>query len=148
VSAFLESLFPRLATTGYRVTSPPTPNYNCIAWAADDVTEWWWPDAFGEYYWPDTVPRQESIAAFLEAYGTVRYEPCADGDQEDGYEKVVLYVNAQGQPTHAARQLPSGSWTSKLGRLEDIEHNQIDGVSGDLYGTAMFFLKRPRVSIL
>lgn len=29
-----ERLFPDLARTGYRLTSPPDPVYNCIAWAA------------------------------------------------------------------------------------------------------------------
>lgn len=29
-----ESLFPDLARTGYQITSPPDPVYNCIAWTA------------------------------------------------------------------------------------------------------------------
>ena len=48
-----------------------------------------------------------------------------------------------GVPTHAARQMPSGRWTSKLGFREDIEHD-LHAVSGDLYGTVVLLLKRPR----
>ena len=57
----LERLFPRLHGSAYQITSPPQPNYNCIAWAADNVTHWWWPDAYGQYYWPDKVTREETM---------------------------------------------------------------------------------------
>jgi hypothetical protein len=43
---------------------------------------------------------------------------------------------------HAARQLPSGRWTSKIGVLEDIEHSLRD-LEGDEYGTATVLMKRP-----
>jgi hypothetical protein len=39
-----------------------------------------------------------------------------------------------GEPTHAARQLPNGKWTSKLGRWQDIEY-ELDGLVGKMYGT-------------
>jgi hypothetical protein len=37
-------------------------------------------------------------------------------------------------PTHAALQLESGDWTSKLGDFEDISHSTIEAVSGPVYG--------------
>ena len=43
MSERLLAAFPGLETTTFRVTSPPDPNYNCIAWAAGRVAEWWWP---------------------------------------------------------------------------------------------------------
>jgi hypothetical protein len=43
---------------------------------------------------------------------------------------------------HAARQLPGGRWTSKLGNREDIEHD-LNAVSGEAYGTVVMVLKRP-----
>jgi hypothetical protein len=46
-----------------------------------------------------------------------------------------------GEPTHAARQLPNGKWTSKLGRWQDIEH-ELDGLVGEMYGTVKQILKR------
>jgi len=61
---------------------------------------------------------------------------------EPSYEKVVIYANAGGTPTHMARQLPSGKWTSKLGQKEDIEHSAVTDVEGPLYGVATVFLKR------
>jgi hypothetical protein len=142
VSNLIESLFPDLVAAGYHVTSPATPNYNCIAWAAEDETAWWWPDLFGDYYWPPQVPRAETLAAFIEAYATLGYQLCLDSDTEQDFEKIVIYVNVQGIPTHAARQLPTGNWTSKLGQLEDIQHSTLDGLCGDLYGQVGATLKR------
>jgi hypothetical protein len=70
------------------------------------------------------------------------FAPCEHGDLEVGFEKLVIYVKGQ-EVTHMARQLPSGAWTSKLGRLEDIEHEALDAITGDNYGEPRQFLKRP-----
>jgi hypothetical protein len=45
-------------------------------------------------------------------------------------------------PKHAARQLPSGRWTSKLGPMEDIEHALHD-LTGMAYGSVVLVMKRP-----
>jgi hypothetical protein len=58
------------------------------------------------------------------------------------YQKIAIYIDVSGTPTHAARQLPNGKWTSKLGWLEDIEH-ELDGLTGDRYGCVAQILKRP-----
>jgi hypothetical protein len=137
----LEQLFPDLLGAGYSVTSPATADYNCIAWAAGVTDEWWWPDPMGINAWPVSAHREESVAAFIEAFQTLGYLPCPDDSLEPGFEKVALYALA-GVPKHAARQLPGGRWTSKLGPLEDIEH-ALDGLVGAWYGTVVQFLRRP-----
>ncbi|NET26084.1 hypothetical protein [Okeania sp. SIO1I7] len=45
------------------------------------------------------------------------------------------------RPTHAVRQLANGKWASKLGWLEDIEH-ELDALNGDRYGVVGQILKR------
>jgi len=70
----------------------------------------------------------------------VGYSPCSDGSPEAGWEKVALYATDEG-PTHAARQMPNGRWTSKLGPEEDIEH-ELQGLSGAFYGSVVRFLRR------
>ena len=107
--------FPRLIAGTYQITSPASREYNCIAWAAGNAEAWWWPDSEGVGYWPADVPRQETVAAFVELYRSLGYEPVTDAAPESGYEKLVLYA-LEGRPTHAARQLASGKWSSKLGR--------------------------------
>ena len=53
----------------------------------------------------------------------------------------VAQATSDGEPTHAARQLPNGKWTSKLGRWEDIEHD-LEGLTGEMYGSVQQILKR------
>lgn len=104
------------------IASPPSVLYNCIAWAADDTTRWWWPGPEEISYWPPNVSRIETLEAFVEAFATLGYKPCDNDLLEPEFEKIAIFVDSKGEPTHAARQLPNGKWTSKLGRLEDVEH--------------------------
>jgi hypothetical protein len=142
---YLESVFPRLKKQKYSITSPETVEYNCIAWAADDYTRCWWPDAYENYYWPVEVPRIESIDYFIKAFETLGYLECDDFKDEIGYEKIAIYTDSGGKPTHAAKQVQNGLWKSKIGSAEDIEH-EIDGLNGDAYGSIKVFMKRRIVS--
>lgn len=139
----LEKLFPNLTKERYAITSPKTIEYNCIAWAFDDTERWWWPDPYYQYYWPSDIPRVESIENFVKAFEKLGYIACDNPKFEKGFEKVAIYADQHGKPTHAARQLEPGIWTSKLGKLEDISHD-IDGISCDLYGNVVIVLKRAK----
>jgi hypothetical protein len=133
--------FPCITASNSRQTSPATNEYNCIAWAygRDDV--WCWPDPWLQYYWP--IPRREcSIDAYEELFASIGYVRCADASKEDGFLKIAIYVDTIGQPTHAARQLATGKWTSKLGRNFDIEHDSPEVLNGPKYGVAQVFMKR------
>jgi hypothetical protein len=142
----LEGIFPGLSQFGYQITSEKTPDYNCIAWAVGVTEAWWWPDPMYQYYWPPEIARSESVEAFVAAFGTLGYSECPSPDLEIGFEKIALFVDQRGVPTHAARQRSDGSWTSKLGELEDIGHVQLEAVSGYAYGSARVFMKRPGAS--
>ncbi len=137
-----ENLFPDLRRTGYQVTSPPDPLYNCIAHAAGISDAWWWPDEGGFDYWPAGAVREQTLTAFLQAFATIGYLPCPDGSLEPSWEKVAIYATNDG-PVHAARQLENGRWTSKLGPDDDIEH-VLEGLISATYGTVTQFLRRPR----
>lgn len=133
--------FPGLLPGAYRETSQADHSYNCIAWAASDSTRWWWPLPVEFAYWPTGVAREETVTAFVSAFQLLGYEACASADTEPDYEKIAIYVDAATQkPTHMARQLPNGRWTSKLGSDVDIEHNALSGVEGPLYGLARVIL--------
>jgi hypothetical protein len=135
--------FPRLRVDLFRVTSPRDLTYNCIAWAAGVMDAYWWPVGDGwPPYWPEGVPREETLAAFQAAFAALGYLPCAREEHEPGFEKVALFVATTGCPTHAARQLASGRWTSKLGKAEDIEHD-LRALEGEVYGSVVLVLKRP-----
>jgi len=75
------------------------------------------------------------------------FEPCENGEFEVGFEKIALYVNQTDNVTHAARQIDSSTWTSKLGSLADVEHLlsslEDEGINREDYGKVAKFLKRP-----
>ncbi|BAZ29430.1 hypothetical protein NIES4074_18760 [Cylindrospermum sp. NIES-4074] len=144
VKTLIERDFPNLVTQGYKLTSPDTTDYNCVAWAAEDEQNWWWPDAQNEEYWPPDIPREETLKAFQQAFQTLGYELCQDDALESGFQKIAIYANSNKIPTHVARQLPDGKWTSKLGQDEDIEHSNLLGLTGNPgYGEVACIMKRP-----
>src|SRR6266446_3597887 len=101
-SPLLENIFPGLVNTTYEITSPRTFDYNCIAWAANDVSKTWWP---GSYYWPDGMPSDDTIETFVRTFcECLGYEKCDSGEFEAGYEKLAIYANG-GRAKHMARQL-------------------------------------------
>jgi hypothetical protein len=94
-------------------------------------------------FWPANVPREETLEAFVAAFSTLGYSVTEDPSREPGVEKVALYSDRIGTPTHAARQLPNGQWTSKLGKDIDIEHDGLADFPPDCpYGAAAVYLKR------
>lgn len=135
----LEDLFPDLPTVGYRITSPSTPDYNCIAWAVGDNRLRW--DFAPGYYWPRRVPRNGLVETVVQLFKTLKFMTCETGDSEPEFEKVALYA-VENAFTHVARQTPDGKWTSKLGTLEDISHDSPEGLEGDEYGQVVRYMKR------
>src|SRR4051812_3164608 len=101
VDSHLEGRFPGLRGRPYAITSPPDGDYNCIAWAAGDSKQWWWPDAAADDAWPTGVTRAETLVAFRDAFATLGYVVCDDERLEPGYEKVAVFALA-GVPKHAA----------------------------------------------
>ncbi|MDY6803909.1 MAG: hypothetical protein SXA11_08890 [Cyanobacteriota bacterium] len=147
IKRWLASHCPNLSSDEYKIISPETSDYNCIAWAAEEDDRWWDPTDPDCGYWPDGVPRELTLKAFIRAYETIGYLPCDNSEVEPGFQKVAIYakedsIDDAGQPTHAARQLPNGRWTSKIGEFEDIEH-ELDELRGYFYGEVVQILKRP-----
>jgi hypothetical protein len=134
--------FPRLKPDTVNVTSPEDLSYNCIAWASGSNSRWWWPGPDG--FWPPGAPEDETLDAFVKAFQTLGYEIDVLADYEEGKDKIALYAKSD-SPTHAARQLPNGKWTSKCGRSVDIEH-LLHELEGHLYGEVVIILSRLRLS--
>lgn len=146
----IERDYPNLIGSGWKLRSPGTYNYQCIAWAACDTTRRWWP--IGDppvTYWPPTVPAEESVDAFIQAFATIGYQTCENDAFEFGFQKVALYVDEDGTPSHMARQRFFGhGWLSKIGDWEDIAHPELTNLEGQTgpisrgYGTVQTILKR------
>ena len=143
-----EVSFHNLARAEYQVTSPATAEYNCIAWATGDSSRWWEPSPYS--YWPSELPQEVTLENYRALFELMGYEECTTDGLESGFEKVALYVNTRNEPTHAARQLENGNWTSKLGDWEDIEHASLGGLEGTglAYGNVAIILRREKDSSL
>jgi len=128
----IETNYPNLINTNWKLKSPGTINYQCIAWAACDTSRRWWP--IGDppvTYWPPNVPAEETVACFVQAFATLGYSPCTMATFEFGFQRVALYVDEYDVPTHVARQHFWGrGWLSKMGDWEDILHPELDNVEG------------------
>jgi len=138
----IDHLFPQLKINDFSITSSVSHDYNCVAWAARETERWWWPDPSGASYWPTDVPRVETLDAFVRTFQVFGYEVCDSAVLERGFEKIAIFADPAGTPTHIARQLSSGRWTSKLGNLEDIEHD-LRGLEGRSYGAVSQILRKP-----
>jgi hypothetical protein len=139
------SWFPLLQRTDVEQTSEHDVYYNCIAHAAGENDAWWQPSKGTGLYWPRLAPMEFTLRAYQAAFMTKGYVPCDSEDLEHGFEKVAIFVDENGKPTHAARQLQDGFWTSKLGEHEDVRHvlRQLEGPDPS-YGRVAAFMKRHR----
>lgn len=133
--------FPNSLTTPFQETSKYTTSYNCIAWAYEDPSKWYWPDPKNIYYWPPNVPRKIDIASFIKLFETLGYRICLTGKLEKEYQKIAIFADKDDVPTHAARQLDNGFWTSKLGQDIDVQHT-IQSIEDGFYGRAVVCMKK------
>lgn len=133
--------FPNSKFEPFIVTSPITTHYNCIAWAFEDNTKWYWPDSANYYFWPDEISREEKVQNFIELFKLIGYQVCTNGTLEQGYLKIAIYADSAGKPTHAARQLSNGYWTSKLGQYFDVTHT-IFAMQNGSYGNVAVYMRR------
>ena len=136
--SWIEQSFPGLAATGYQVTSEATETYNCIAYAAGDDSRWW--DYWSGSYWPNAQP-SPLIDDLVEVFLSLGFERCVNAEEEIGFQKVALYAKGL-MWKHAAKQLPGGAWSSKLGPDEDIQHESPEALAGELYGVVHCIMRR------
>ena len=44
-----------------------------------------------------------TLDAFIQAFQSIGYEVCASDNLESGFQKIAIYADSTGKPTHAAR---------------------------------------------
>jgi hypothetical protein len=127
----VRSSFPRLQLRYVEVLGPSTRQYNCIAYS------------LGVNHWvnPMTGDEKNPLEPMDKLYAQEGYVREADMNcaVEPGKEKLVVYaaINPDAtirSVTHAARQEPDGTWTSKLGSLALIRHTTPEALRGPTYG--------------
>ena len=113
----IEVIFPGLQPGKYSITSAASPKYNCIAWAVDNDRVCWWPSEDDRDYWPSSISREESIDTFRTMFASFGYEACATSDAEPAIEKVALFANVHGVPTHpSTAEWALDQQTGRVGR--------------------------------
>jgi hypothetical protein len=137
--------FPRLKISpSFQITSPKDGKYNCVAFALGIETDKWWPissPGTADHYWP-LQNNDLSTPAFVSLFTEQGFVPCDSENHEAGHAKIAIYAR-NGRVKHVARQEADGTWRSKLGRGEDIQHD-VGDLEGDLYGEIVCFMRRPR----
>ena len=133
--------FPESKNDPFLKTSPQSRSYNCIAWAYGDNTRWYWPDPYNIYYWHPELPREENLDNFISLFKIKGYELCNSGTFEKGYIKIAIFCDKNNEPTHAAKQLENGYWSSKLGENIDVQHT-IKSIENGIYGNVKVFMKK------
>ncbi len=93
--------------------------------------------------------RDSSIASLVHAYATKGYEVCSEDGRtfDPDFDKIVLYVQVWGSERrgmHAAKLMPNGMWSSKIGSLHDIEHPTPEDVIHRDYGVPEVYMRKPR----
>jgi hypothetical protein len=134
--------FPKLKNDSQFVIIDPHPDapidkYNCFAYALEQTGAFWAP----EREWPKEVPARlnypnhlDSYIELFECFGYVRCCPPFGVRPEQqaldpDVEKIALYARERTannvrylQCPHAAKQLPSGLWSSKNNQFEIFVH--------------------------
>ena len=146
--ADLEELLPGLKHCVYEVTSPRSDAQNCIGHALQ-ANLYFDPGVGGTFieghYWPPGIRADDSVAAWVQLFELNQFRECANSDLEEGIEKIAIYAGTDGETSHCARQLSSGRWTSKLNKLQDIQHDSLtDLLSPPEYAAVVKFMSRPR----
>ena len=136
------SAFPSLHhDINWKINSPEDGSYNCLAYAAVITDKFFWPGNRPEYTWHKDVPMDTQLPTLILFYEKHEFIECENFDFENGYQKIALYIKDD-EITHAARQLSTGLWCSKLGPSHDIIHSNPYTVEGNQYGRAVSAMKR------
>jgi hypothetical protein len=145
ISPDKERNFPNLTRDVYEKTSDEDEYNNCAAWAMGDRNNWLQPLGEKWHSWPNGAPLSFAFTSFVKAYEIFGFETCVDAAHEAGYEKIVIYAYADATFAHAAKLNADGSWSSKLGKIEDIQHDNLTCLEGSrpAYGQVRCYMKRP-----
>jgi len=140
----LDRAFPALCgCKHFDVLDYPDLLYNCIAYAMGTDQMWVAPYRDAPWvWWPDTCPFNDSPDSLIQAFKALGFEECTSVDNEDGYDKAILYQDG-GFWKHASRVTGTEECESKLGESWKVQHDRGEVFEGSIYGTIYAVMKRP-----
>jgi hypothetical protein len=134
------------------IKSPKTIKYNCAAFAVGQE-DYWFECAdeslkqlyLGscEFHWPENILQNASLNAYIELYEQHGFEKLSslNADFVGGVTKIALYGKGD-DFMHASKQMPDGRWASKLGPLQDVEHDNLRVLEGPTYGMVKAIMQK------
>jgi hypothetical protein len=133
--------FPALTGKDYELSDEDF-NYNCLAYAVVDISNWWEPPQQAGRYWPPGFPEDTTVRTvelIMAVFGfTVEVNPLSIPETE------AIAIYAEGNDwTHFAR-FSNGSWSSKLGEGHDVKMIELKDLEGHIYGNVTKVLSRPK----
>jgi hypothetical protein len=132
-----------LLGTNFCYSSYKKRGYNCVAYALGVENKDWDMLVFAKMFGLNKNDLDHSANGyaiiFREKFG---FEICQESEKEEGFKKIALYENNEGDFKHLSLQLENGKWTSKMGVYEDINHRDLNSISGDFYGHPVMFMKK------
>jgi hypothetical protein len=136
----VEQDFPLLRGTAYDLSDEDF-NYNCLAYALGDKSQWWEPPKGPEQYWPPGFSPDlsvETVVSIIKTHGFI-----VDSDTVGTPETDAIAIYAEGDEwTHFAK-FSGGSWSCKLGDGHDVIGVKLENLVGTLYGNVVKVLRRP-----
>ena len=141
--------FPELGSDPFfRISSPLTTDYNCIAWAMG-FTDRWVENTSTTLvntvnarfiWWPPGVKDSRECDALIKAFEAIGFEITNDGGYDPIFDKAVLYTDGKGW-THASRITGLGEEHSKFGEGWDAYHGK-DKFRNTDYGEPYAIMQR------
>lgn len=159
--AILISGFSELAADpSFKINSPESKEYNCIAWAMGFDDRWVDPedaDYIHKKWWPEGVERSLEPEVLISAFKKLGFERCEDGCYVSDFDKVALYKGRYYNKltglfeekivwTHAAKIVGNNLYHSKIGESFDIYHSGRDLFRGTMYGTVYSYMQRSKAN--
>jgi hypothetical protein len=131
--------FPNSFIEPLTITSPETPQYNCVAWALGDTEHWW--EADEDYLWLDTSEFDNSLSTMQSFFHYFGFKPIDKPNFKNKIEKIALFSDDGIYCTHVAKQLSTKIWTSKLGVSHDVTHT-LAALEEGIYGNVVMILQK------
>jgi len=135
----LERDFPELSGKDYDL-SPQDFNYNCLAFALGDVSNWWEPGRGSGHYWPPGFSHDVKVSTVEEIIKLHGYRAETGIGEKPNAEAIAIYA-IDDEWTHFARY-SDGHWHSKLGEDHDVSRIELNDLAIGDYGSVCKILCR------
>ena len=136
----IEYDFPRLIGKEFDL-SDESFNYNCLAFALGDHSQWWEPPMAPGQYWPPGFSDDVSIQTVEKIIRVHGYTKELELDSMPETEAIAIY-GIGGEWAHFAK-FSSGKWKAKLGWGHDVQGVSLSDMEVPIYGKVIKILSRP-----